>query len=57
LFVLVIFAVVAIILVSFFIASLSKNFGLRSLVKLFVLLPFGVVFENVESILNIDVVV
>jgi hypothetical protein len=41
----------------FFVATLAKNFGLELLVRLFVLLPLRIVFEDIEAVLSINFVI
>jgi hypothetical protein len=48
---------VSCILVFFTIATLAKDVGLELLVSLFMLLPLRIVFEDIETILSIDLII
>jgi uncharacterized membrane protein len=50
-------SLVGFVLIFFFVATLAKNFGLELLVRLFVLLPLRIVFEDIEAVLSINFVI
>jgi len=57
LFLLVIFTVVDIVLVSFLITPLPKNLSLCPSVFLFVLLPLWIEFEDIQTIIHVDFII